>query len=692
VKILVSWLRDFVDVPVGPAELGLALTHCGFELAAVEPVSSAPGEPEDAVLDLEITANRPDCLNVLGMAREVATRFGLPLRAPAPAPPDGGDQLPIRVTIEAPDLCPRYAAGMADVRIAPSPDWMVRRLAAAGVRAINNVVDVTNYVLLELGHPLHAFDYERLADRALVIRRARPGERLTTLDGQDRELDAEMLVIADASRAQAVAGVMGGGDSEVSGATRVIALESAYFLPRSVRRTSKRLGLSTEASYRFERGADPDAPVRAMARALGLLAEIGAGRPRAGYVDARPSPRQDLALPLRGARVARVLGREVAPADVERILAGLGFAADREPGTVPPVWRVRVPSWRGDVTREIDLVEEVARHDGYDRLPSTFPANVVAPAAPDARLERDRLARRLALSAGFSECITFTFIERAAATPFVAEAEIVPLANPLSEKLAVLRPSLLPSLVDSLAHNRRRERRDVRLFEHGARFSAGSGETRGIAFAWTGAAEPEHWTGSGRPVDFFDVKGLAEMLCAGLGLTARFEREAAPWLVPGRSAGVTVSGRRGGPVRFGTIGQLLPAIADGRGVPGAAQDEIYVAEFDLDAVAEVASIGDDVRVVALPSRPAIVRDVSVLVDEGLPAAALRATIHASAPATLVDVREFARYSGKGVPEGQVSLSFRLTFRAPDRTLTDDEVQRETDALVAALAAHGARLR
>jgi phenylalanyl-tRNA synthetase beta chain len=691
VKILLSWLRDFVDVPVGPAELGVALTHCGFELAGVEPVPSPPGEPGDAVLDLEITANRPDCLNVVGMAREVATRFGLPLRAPAPAAP-AGPPPPVAVTIEAPDLCPRYAAGMADVRVAPSPDWMVRRLAAAGVRAINNVVDVTNYVLLELGHPLHAFDYDRLGGHALVIRRARPGERLTTLDGQQRELDGEMLVIADASRAQAVAGVMGGGDSEVSASTRTIALESAYFLPRSIRRTSKRLGLSTEASYRFERGADPDAPVRAMARALELLARIGAGQARPGLVDAYPAPRTAPALGLRAARLTQVLGREVAQDQVERILLGLGFGVEREPGA-HGAWLVRVPSWRGDVTREIDLIEEVARHDGYDRLPSTFPASAVAPAAPDSRLERDRLARRLALAAGFSESITFTFIERAAAQPFAGETDIVALANPLSEKLAVLRPSLLPSLIDSLAHNRRRERRDVKLFEHGARFSAGRGETRGIAFVWTGAATPEHWTGSGRPVDFFDAKGLAEGLCAGLGLVPQVAPLAAPWLVPGRAAGVTVVGRGGDSALFGTLGQLLPAIADARGVPSATQDEIYVAEFDLDVVAAMATISDEVRVAPLPSRPAVVRDLSVLVDEGLPASALRATIHASAPATLVDVREFARYTGKGVPEGQVSLSFRLTFRAPDRTLTDDEVQRETDALLDALGgAHGARLR
>ena len=694
-RILVSWLRDFVDVPVAPADLATALTQCGFELAALEPVAAPEGAPADAVLDLEITANRPDCLSVIGIAREVAARYDLPLRAPAATPcaADEGRPLPLSVAVEAPDLCPRYAAAMADVRVGASPAWMVDRLAAAGVRSINNVVDVTNYVLVELGHPLHAFDFDRLGGGALRIRRARPGERVTTLDGQDRALGDEMLVIADAQRAQAVAGVMGGGDSEVSASTRVMALESAYFLPSSIRRTSKRLALSTEASYRFERGADPEAPVRAMARALALIERIGAGTARPGWIDVAPAPRARTVIDLRAGRIAHVLGHEVAADEIERILRGLGFDVTRLPAhaAAAPAWRVAVPTWRGDVTREVDLVEEVARHHGYHRLPATFPALAVAPAAPDARLERDRLARRVASALGFSECITFTFIERGAAQPFAEAADIVPIANPLSEKLAVLRPSLLPGVVDSVGHNRRRERRDVQLFENGARFTGATGETRGLALAWTGAGAVDHWTGSGRPVDFFDMKGVVETICAAFGLAPTFEPGAQRWLVPGRAATVAVCGEGGVAIHIGSLGQLVPAMADARGLPP--QDEIYVAEIDLDALAPVARLGDDLRVSPLPRHPGVVRDVSLLVDQALPAAALRATIQASAPATLVGVREFARYAGTGVPEGQVSLSFRLTFRAPDRTLTDEEAQRATDGIVAALgAAHGARLR
>lgn len=300
-KILVSWLREFVDPGVPIKELGWRLHMAGFELASIDAVGGTASADEDAVVDLEITANRPDCLSVAGIAREAATLFDRPLTLPAPTlRGEPTTPLPLSVTVDAAELCGRYAAAMADVRIGPSPAWLERRLAAAGVRAINNIVDVSNYVLLEMGHPTHAFDYARLGGAAIVVRRARAGERVTTLDGQERTLEPEMLVIADAGRAQAVAGVMGGLDSEVSLATTTIVLESAWFLPTSVRRTSRRLGLSTEASYRFERGADPDAPVRALARCCELIEQIGAGAVRPGWIDAHPAPRARTTLTLRG--------------------------------------------------------------------------------------------------------------------------------------------------------------------------------------------------------------------------------------------------------------------------------------------------------------------------------------------------------------------------------------------------------
>ncbi|MPZ19813.1 MAG: phenylalanine--tRNA ligase subunit beta [Luteitalea sp.] len=700
-RILVSWLRDLVDVPVTIERLAADLHLRGFEVASVEPWPPQQARADDAVIDFEITANRPDCLSVAGIAREVSVLYDVPLRLPKlSAPREGAPALPI--TIEAPPLCPRYVGALVDVHVGASPDWLVDRLAAAGIRAINNIVDVTNYVLVELGHPLHAFAFEKLTGGELRIRPARNGEEVTTLDGQPRTLDERMLVIADRDRAQAVAGVIGGRDSEVSLGTQVIALESAYFQPLSIRRTSKRLGLSTEASYRFERGADPNAPLDALIRACDLLQQLGAGRLRPGIADVWPSTPEPRVVPLRLARVAVVTGLEVGAGavearDVERILRGLGFGV--EP-TGNAVWQVTVPTWRPDVTREIDVIEEVARSVGYDRLPSTFPTLHRPPAPPDARLERQRVARDLALAAGFAECVTFSFVERAAALAFADAGELVPLANPLSEHFAIMRPSLLPGLVDAVSHNRRRERRDVRLFEIGARFSASVGETRGLGLVWTGAASPAHWSGSGREADLFDLMGVTSALGARFGFDLLCEPADVPYLVSGHAARIVMQRRgaasngRGAPSQatsIGVIGQLTSSIAEARDLPAA--EPVFVAELDLDQLGAGVDANPVVRVEPLPRHPSVVRDLSMLLPADLPAASVRGTIRSVAPATLAALQEFDRYHGRGIPEGFVSLSLRLTFRAPDRTLIDVEVQEAMESIVAALRdRHGARLR
>ena len=524
-RILVSWLRDFTTFDVSVQALADTLTMRGFEVADIEPPPSrVVAEDEDAVLDLEITTNRPDCLSVLGIAREVSTIYGTPLRAPnlkIAQPPDGTPPA-VSVTVEDVELCPRYVASVAEVTVGPSPGWLAARLEAAGVRPVNNVVDATNYVMLELGHPLHAFDLHRLDGPELRIRQAVAGERVRTLDGQERALREDMLVIADAARAQAVAGVMGGAASEVSGATRVVALESAYFEPTSIRRTSKRLGLSTDASYRFERGTDIEAPLVAMRRLLGLLADIGAGRPQGSIIDRHPHPRPPATVELRHERIARVLGVDVDKAFVAVTLERLGFTVESIDGD--DRWLVTVPTHRVDVSREIDLIEEVIRHYGYDRLPSTFPALVQPPAPIGDWLRRHRLLRQVMTASGCSEAITYSFIEQAAAAPFAEEAtEIVGIVNPLSEKFAVLRPSLLPGLVDALVRNRRREHRNVRLFEIGKRFLRSQGETASLAVAVTGAGTPEHWSTAVREADLFDVKGIVERVSEALGVTCTFE-------------------------------------------------------------------------------------------------------------------------------------------------------------------------
>jgi phenylalanyl-tRNA synthetase beta chain len=702
VKVLVSWLRELVDVPVGIEALAERLHLAGFELASITPLDPVPGPDgptagPDAVIDFEITANRPDALSVAGFAREVAALYDVPLRfRPAALPPGAHASAvgPLRVTIEDPALCPRFTAGLADVTVGPSPAWLAGRLTACGVRSINNIVDVTNYVLLETGHPIHAYDLARLAHSELRARRAAPGEPVRTLDGVTRTASADMLVIADAARTQGFGGIMGGGDSEVTAVTKTIAVESAHFAPAQVRRTARRLGLATEASHRFERGADYDAAATALARALELVRLIGAGTPHPGWIDAQaqpPAPRP--ALTLRRARIARVLGYTIDDATVERILTALGFAI--APTHYGDGWAVTVPSWRVDAAGEADLIEELARVDGYANIPEAFPPLELPPPRPAPRLARDARLRTLARAEGFSESVTFSFIAREAARRFAADADIVAIANPLAETMAVMRPTLLAGLLDSVAHNRRREQKDVRLFELATIFRAGAGEHRALALASLGQTSATHWSGSGRAADLYDTTGAIGALCGALGLDAAFAPGEAPFLTRESATTIAVRPRDAAddvePRVIGILGEVAPIVAEAHGLP--ARERVFVAEIDLDLAREWTTRDDRVRAQALPRFPSSSRDVSIVVDATLPAAAVRGTIRRAAPSTLVSVDEFDRYQGKGVADGRCSLSLRLVFRAADRTLTDTEVQAAMDSIVAALQAeHDARLR
>jgi phenylalanyl-tRNA synthetase beta chain len=703
-RLVLSWLREFVDVKVSAGDVAQTLALRGFEVASIEPLDQG-----DAVIDFEVTANRPDALSVIGLAREVATAYDLPLTPPGTAAgatirladvPTGTSER-VAVSIAEPELCARFAAAVADVTMGSSPAWMAARLQAAGIRPISNIVDITNYVNLELGQPMHAYDLARLAGASLIARRATPGETTTTLDGVERTLDGDTLVIADRDRAQGVAGVMGGAASEVSAATTAIVFEAAYFNPASIRRSSKRLGLKTEASSRFERGADINAQVIAIRRAMALMQQIGAGQPAGSIIDVYPRPRQPKRVHLRRERLAQLLGASVPDAEVARILRGLGLDAT----ATADGWDATAPTFRVDLLREVDLIEEVGRHYGYDKLAATFPAVTRPATSPDPRIPRDQLVRRVLTAAGFSEAVTFGFIEAKAVETFLgtqssqstpsetrdalagsaafAFKDAVGIANPLSAKFDTLRPSLLPGLVDAVAHNRRHGRRDVQLFEIGTRFTP-SGETRGVAIAWTGGGAGEHWSGGSRDVDFFDVKGVVEHLCDALGVALRLDPLREPFLVAGRAAAIRISGGPDDGARVGVAGQLTPALADARGLPR--QDAVYVAEADLDRLQRARIAGTDATR-PLPRHPFVVRDLSIVVADTLPAEIIRGTMLSAGrdvPAPLAGLSFFDRYQGKGVPAGAVSLSVRLTFQAPDRTLTDAEVQHSVDTILAAL--------
>jgi phenylalanyl-tRNA synthetase beta chain len=672
VKLVVSWLKEFADVPADPKTVAARLASCGFAVESID------GE----TIDFETTANRPDGMSVVGLAREARTAFNMPAPAHSAAAPAASPAgMPaVAVSISSP-LCGRYALALADVTVAPSPAWLSERLTAAGVRPINNIVDVTNYVMLEVGQPMHAFDTTKLAGAQLSARLAKPGERLTTLDGETRTLDASMLVIADRDHAVAVAGVMGGRASEVSDATTRVAIESAYFDPATVRKTSKKLGLKTEASMRFERGGDPNASVRALERSLELLEKIGAGRRSGAIVDVYPTPVAPRVLTLSRAHLDRLIGDSVPDAEVQRILTALGFDVTIGTGT----WTVTVPTFRVDVLREADLIEEVARHWGYDRVPAALPPlTTPPPPVSPAVATRARLAELLA-GAGLQEACTFTFMERAAAEPFAEADCLVPIANPLSEKFAVLRPSLLPGLLDALVYNRRREADAVRLFEIGSVFAT-SGESSRAGWVLTGP-RLEHWSGQQGAADFFDAKGVAELI--GIALDTPVTASPAtdtPWFVRGRAATIVAADDPQGAI-LGRVGQIRPEIVAARGLETGVVvgGEFYIG---LRHVAREPHPVDEV-----PKLPSVVRDLSIIVAESLPAAEVRATIWSDPPPALVDVREFDRYQGKGVPAGSVSLSLRLRFRDARRTLTDGEVQQSVDRIVDALTrAHGAVIR
>ncbi len=648
---------------------------------------------DDWVLEVEITPNRPDCLSVVGVARELAALTGGKFQYPTIAVTEGdGDAHALaRVRIEDPELCPRYAARViTGVRVGPSPAWMAARLRAVGLRPISNVVDVTNYVLWELGHPLHAFDYDTVADHTIVVRRARRGERLTTLDGQDRALGESMLLIADPRRAIGIGGVMGGANTEVTGATTRVLLEAAYFKPGSIRRTSRDLGLKTDAAYRFERGADIEGLRDAIDRAAQLMADVAGGVVARGVIDAYPAPRPRPRVRLRMSRIRRVIGASPPIDEVARILEWLGLLMRREPEAL----EVEVPGFRRDLAIEDDLVEEVIRVWGYDKVPSTLPGGTLIPARRPRTLAQADAVRRALVAAGLDEVITYAFedpaleakLGLAAALPggpwTLAQAETlqalealrdrVPeplrLLNPLSQDASALKSDLMPALLRVIATNVRRQQPNVRVFEigkHYARVRGEPAESRWLALALTGARANPAWYAPREPADVFDAKGLAEHVLAVLGLrdvAVDADPGAHPYFEPGRWGRLVVGGTA--VAAFGEIALPARGVFD---IPA----PVFGATIPLDVVAAIAV--EPPRFVALPRHPSVQRDVAFVIPSSLPAAEVEQAIRAAGGPLLRSVSLFDLYAGEGVGPGTRSLAWRLTFRADDRTLTDAEV-------------------
>jgi phenylalanyl-tRNA synthetase beta chain len=638
---------------------------------------------DDSLLEIEITPNRPDCLSVVGVARELAALTGRRFRYREVTLPEAGAAAAelARVRVEAPDLCGRYTVRVIrGLRVGDSPAWMAARLRAVGLRPISNVVDVTNYVLWELGHPLHAFDYDRVTAApgesggrtlpTIVVRRAAAGERFTTLDGQERVLGEASLVIADPARAIGLAGVMGGANSEVSASTTAVLLESAHFNPGSIRRTSRGLGLATDAAYRFERGADIEALVDASARAAQLMAELAGGTVARGMVDVYPAPRPRPRVRLRMERVERVIGVAPPKAEAVRILKGLGLpVTERADGL-----EIEVPSFRRDIAMEDDLVEEVVRVWGYDRIVSTPPSGAISAVSEPDAFRQEQAVRRALVGAGLVEIIAYSFsnpvldaaLAGASSGGGTARLGALPLVNPLSQDASLMRRHLLEGVLGVVATNHRRQQPDVRVFEVGKAYGlgrAGVVERRGVALALTGARADTAWYAPADAVDVYDAKGLAEHALAALG--ARVPRVASG----GESAAfepdchATLLGEDGRPLaEFGEV-RLDVRRAFGIEAP------VFAALVALDEV-PAAPAGPHHE--ALPRFPSVPRDMAFVVgaEQALTAAEIEAALAAEAGPllrrlTLFDVFRF--------PDGRRSLAWRLVFQAADRTLTDDEV-------------------
>jgi len=647
-------------------------------------VDAVESHNADSVLDVEVPSNRPDCLSHIGIAREITAIDIGELHVPDVTRPktDGRAEEFTSVEIKDSALCPRYAARLVrGVKIGPSPDWLVKRLEAIGQRPINNVADITNYVLHEVGQPLHAFDFAQLEGQKIIVRRAKAGEKLTTLDGVERELQPDMLVIADAERPVALAGIMGGEESEISSATTDVLLESAYFDPNSVRLTARALGMDTEASRRFERGADCEGVLRAQDRCVQLICEIAGGFATENAIDVYPNPVVPRVITLRTKRVEDLTSLKVETHEVDRILTALGFDKKNES---EDALTFSVPSWRVDVEQEEDLVEEVARHTGYQQIRSELPPSNMAGEYQPTEVKQ-RLLRRTLNNFGYDEAINFSFIRKQEGIDLIPAFEgrqdqQVELSNPIIEEAAFMRTTLIPGLLDSLKHNLNHGIRDVRLFEIGRIFGGSHGgdlpeERLALAMIATGGAVDENVAQATRELDLFDLKGAFEAALDAMNVLAvNFKNTSAAHLRMGQAGEILLQDGKS----IGKFGRLAETIASSYKF----RQPVYVLEIDLSALFAVREKG--IQYSRLPKYPSVVRDLTLLVGRDVNFAALTKAVRDQNVADCRDVKLVGTYDGPNTPPGKRSITLRIEYRSDDRTLRDDEVEERHAALTASL--------
>ncbi|MGA2302140.1 MAG: phenylalanine--tRNA ligase subunit beta [Candidatus Acidiferrum sp.] len=686
-KVAYNWLKEFVDLSVPAEEIASRLAFSGTNIAGIE--NGAHG----AVIDAEISSNRPDCLGMLGIAREISAIYRLPLKPVAPKPAESTSAKAsgaVRVKIEAPELCGRFTARVVrGVKIQPSPAWLKNRLEAAGVASINNVVDISNYVLLELGHPLHTFDYDLLRNHSIVVRRAKAGEKLKTLDGIERTLDPGIPLVCDTDGARAVGigGIMGGGETEISFSTKNVLIECAWFDPIAIRRATRFLKLHTEASTRFGRGADPEMAETASRRCAELILQLAGGELLAGVIDVYPGKRAAKKITLTRAEFLRVMGADVPDKDLEAILSALGFAPVRvddnrgAANSLLAAWECTQPSWRADAEREIDLVEEVARVYGLDNFPPRLPVARIAAARLPHHEAETRLRERL-IGLGYHEIITIPHVAEERNDLFrPPDAQVAKLANPLSEEAGVLKSTGLVTLAGAIEWNLNHGQRNIRLFEIGRQYRLVDGkpvETRVLTVGATGAAREQGLYDAAREYNFADLKGDLDAIGALSG-GFRWEDGGPEWLNAAKRGTLRLGQEGNQPI--GAAGLLAKRVAD----KFKFRQDVFLAELDLGAVdCMFYGVKNNRRYEPLPRFPGVERDFSVFLEDGQSFAEVKKAIEALGIPEVTSVAAADLFRGKNVPAGKYSLLVRVTFQSREATLTEAQINDFSGRIVSAL--------
>lgn len=695
-KVGYNWLKEFVDVTASPEEIASRLALAGTNIASIE------NGPHGAVIDAEITSNRPDCLSMLGVAREVGAIYRLPIKNIAPKPSESASAQAsdaIAVKIEAPELCGRFTARVIrGVKIQPPPAWLKNRLEAAGVASINNVVDISNYVMLELGHPLHTFDYDLLRNHSIVVRRAKPVEKIRTLDAVERVLDPNVPVVSDGdgSRPVGIGGIMGGAETEISFSTKNVLIECAWFDPISIHRAARFLKLHTEASTRFGRGADPEMAEVASRRAAELILQVAGGELLAGVVDVYPVKRTPKKITLTRAEFLRIMGADVPDKDVEAILSALGFApirTDHTPGSANALlaaWQCAQPSWRADVEREIDLIEEVARVYGMDKFPARLPAARAGAARLPHQEAETRLRERL-IGLGYHEILTIPHVADERNETFrPADAVPAKLANPLSEEASVLKSTGAVTMAAAIEWNLNHGQRNVRLFEIGQHYRFVNGkpvESRVLTIGATGAARAQGLYDAPREYDFGDLKGDLDAI-GELSGGLLWESTGPDWLNPAKRGTVHLD-KEGTPL-LGVAGLLTKRVADKLKF----RQDVYLAEIALGPLyCMYYGVKNNRRYEPLPRFPGVERDFSLFLTDGVTFAEIRKTIEALQIPEIASIEATDLFRGKNVPAGKYSLLVRVTFQSKESTFTDAQINDFSTRIVSALEKNlGATLR